>query len=304
MDRMAANRRIADLPAPVQNSRFERRRHSRPPNPMPAALAIAAHPDDIEFLMAGTLILLRQAGWEIHYQNLSTGNCGSANIGPARLRAMRRREAQAAAAVLGATWHPPITDDLEIFYEDRLLRKVAATIRKVQPSVVLTHPPVDYMEDHVNTCRLAVTAAFARGMPNYRTSPRVAPFPGGTTVYHSMPHGLCDPLGQPVTASAWVDTSEVQEKKREALAAHTSQRAWLDESQKMDSYLVAMEDFGRRVGTQSGKFKFAEGWRKHTHLGFCDAGDNPLRDVLGPRYREAGQRRATAGSISKTRARR
>jgi len=38
------------------------------------ALAIAAHPDDIEFVMAGTLRLLRDAGWEVHYLNLSTGN--------------------------------------------------------------------------------------------------------------------------------------------------------------------------------------------------------------------------------------
>ena len=47
---------------------------------MPSAIAIAAHPDDIEFLMAGTLLLLAQAGWDIHYFNLSTGNCGSATI--------------------------------------------------------------------------------------------------------------------------------------------------------------------------------------------------------------------------------
>ena len=44
---------------------------------MPTALAIAAHPDDIEFVMAGTLLLLREAGWEIHYFNVTTGEMGS-----------------------------------------------------------------------------------------------------------------------------------------------------------------------------------------------------------------------------------
>lgn len=248
---------------------------------MPSALAIAAHPDDIEFLMAGTLILLRRAGWEIHYFNLSTGNCGSATVAAARLRAMRRSEAQAAARRLGAVWHAPITDDLEIFYEDRLLRRVAAVVRQVAPTVVLTHPPVDYMEDHVNACRLAVTASFARGMPNYRTVPRTKVVTGEVTVYHSMPHGLCDPLGVPVKAAAYVDTTGVQDEKRAALAEHTSQRAWLDESQGMDSYLQAMDDFGRAVGRQSGRFKFAEGWRRHTHLGFCGASADPLSEVLG-----------------------
>lgn len=248
---------------------------------MPVALAIAAHPDDIEFGMAGTLLRLQAVGWDIHYFNLSTGNCGSATVSAGRLRGMRRREAREAARVLGATWHAPVADDLEIFYTDDLLRRVAAVVRGVAPRVVLTHPPVDYMEDHVNTCRLAVTAAFARGMPNYRTRPRVGPVRGEVTVYHGMPHGLCDPLGLPVQAGFYVDTAPVQDRKREALAAHHSQRAWLDTSQGMDSYLKAMDDFARELGRRSRKFRFAEGWRRHSPLGFCDPSSDPLLEVLG-----------------------
>ena len=41
------------------------------------AFAVAAHPDDIEFVMAGTLILLRRAGYELHYMNIANGCCGS-----------------------------------------------------------------------------------------------------------------------------------------------------------------------------------------------------------------------------------
>ncbi|MFZ4593238.1 MAG: PIG-L family deacetylase, partial [Verrucomicrobiaceae bacterium] len=44
---------------------------------MPSALAITAHPDDIEFVAAGTLLLLKEKGWDIHYFNVSRGNCGS-----------------------------------------------------------------------------------------------------------------------------------------------------------------------------------------------------------------------------------
>ena len=69
---------------------------------MPSALAIAAHPDDIEFLMAGTLLQLGRAGWDLHYFNLSTGNCGSAVIPGSRLRVVRRREAREAARRLDA----------------------------------------------------------------------------------------------------------------------------------------------------------------------------------------------------------
>ena len=123
---------------------------------MPSAFAIAAHPDDIEFYMAGTLLLLKQAGWEIHYLTLASGSCGSARFNAAKTRAIRRREAQRAAQILGAHFHPGLVDDLEILYELKTLRRLAAIVRAVQPSIVLTHSPQDYMEDHTNTCRLAV----------------------------------------------------------------------------------------------------------------------------------------------------
>lgn len=245
------------------------------------ALAVAAHPDDIEFLMAGTLLLLQERGWDIHYFNLSTGNCGSASIPAAQLRRKRAAEARVAAGILGAKWHPPIADDLEIFYDDSLLRRVAAVVRRVRPTVVLTHALSDYMEDHMNTARLAVTATFARGMPNYRTRPVVAPYSGDATVYHAVPHGLRDPLGRPVDVGVWVNTSRVQARKREALAAHASQRSWLDASQGMDSYVQAMEDFSLELGRRSRRFTHAEGWSRHNPLGFCAADADPLKESLG-----------------------
>lgn len=250
---------------------------------MPAALAIAAHPDDIEFLMAGTLLLLRQAGWEIHYLNLATGNCGSRQHAAAATRRLRRAEARAAARALGAVWHPPVVDDAEIFYADRLLRAVAAVMREVRPSVVLTHSPEDYMEDHMNTARLAVTAAFVRGMPNYRTRPARPAIEGDCTVYHALPHGLRDGLGRRVAAGWYVDTTSVQAAKRAALACHRSQKDWLDATQGMDSYLDAMEAMAREVGRMSGRFRFAEGWRRHATLGFCAPDADPLREALGAR---------------------
>ena len=40
-------------------------------------LAVAAHPDDVEFLMAGTLLRLKAAGYAIHMLNIASGSCGS-----------------------------------------------------------------------------------------------------------------------------------------------------------------------------------------------------------------------------------
>lgn len=247
----------------------------------PTALAIAAHPDDIELMMAGTLLRLGEAGFDLHMLNIANGCCGSMTEGPEETATRRWLEAEASAAVLGATMHPPLCNDIEIFYEDSLIRKVAALIRRVKPDILLAQSPVDYMEDHTNACRLAVTAAFVRGMPNYRTEPAVDPITGEVTVYHALPWGLRGPLGERIEATHFVDVRPVMARKRKALAAHASQKQWLDETQGLDSYLTTMEDMAGRVGTLSGRFEQAEGWRKHLHLGFCGEDDDPLRDALG-----------------------
>jgi LmbE family N-acetylglucosaminyl deacetylase len=245
------------------------------------AIGIAAHPDDVEFYMAGTLLLLRRAGWEIHYLNLSSGNCGSTRWDAATTRRVRQSEAKQAARILGAHYHPGICDDLEILYELKTLRRLAAVIRVVKPAIVLTHSPQDYMEDHTNTCRLAVTAAFARGMPNFKTIPVRPAIDRDVAIYHAMPHGLCDALRQPIRPDLFVNTTPVHAVKRAALAAHASQKTWLDASQGMDSYLKTMDDLSRAVGRMSRRFTHAEGWRRHLHIGFSAEAIDPLQTALG-----------------------
>ena len=256
---------------------------------MPAALAIAAHPDDIEFYMAGSLILLRERGWDIHYMNLSTGSCGSATLSAAKTRTVRRREAKRAAALLGARWHAPLVDDLEILYGLPLLRRLTAVIRQVSPAIILTHSPQDYMEDHTETCRLAVSAAFSRGFPNFRTTPARRPMTGDVTIYHAMPHMLRDPLRRRVVPDLYVDISDVIEEKRSALAAHVSQKAWLDATQGMDSYINTMTDLSHEVGQLSKRYRYAEGWRRHLHAGFSAHEMDPLAEVLPDRTTPSGK---------------
>lgn len=247
------------------------------------AFAIAAHPDDIELMMAGTLILLGQARYELHVMNIANGSCGSLTENPYAIIERRTKEAREAAGVIGAHFHPPLTNDVEIFYEDKLLRRLAAIIREVNPSILLLQSPQDYMEDHENAARLGATAAFVRGMPNYQTEPSVDPAPGDVTVYHALPWGLRGPLGETVRANRYVDITTTLAQKRRALARHESQKEWLDETQGLNSYLDTMEQMARAVGEQSGRYTFAEGWRRRLHLGYCTEHADPLVDALGDR---------------------
>jgi LmbE family N-acetylglucosaminyl deacetylase len=246
---------------------------------MKTAFAIGAHPDDIEFMMAGTLLLLKKAGYEIHYLNLSSGNCGSIEYDSDTIKKMRLAEAKKAADILGAHFHPPFCNDLEIFYDKLTLQRLSAVIREVKPTLVLTHSYTDYMEDHTNTCRLAVTATFARGMPNFQTVPSVLADSYDCTIYHALPHTLKDNLRRPLIPGAFVNTTQVQQTKLEALKAHQSQQAWLDVSQKLNSYLQTMEDNALKIGKLSKRFLYAEGWTRHLHYGFCSEDADPLQDL-------------------------
>jgi N-acetylglucosamine malate deacetylase 1 len=251
---------------------------------MPSVLAIAAHHDDIEFVMAGTMLRLAALGWDLHYMNLADGSRGTTTMDRTTCAAVRLEEARQAAKILGATFYPPICPDMEIVYTIPLLRKVAAVVRQARPSILLTHSPIDYMEDHENACRLAVSAAFAHGMPNFESDPPTDVYMDPVTVYHAQPVGNATPLGERVWPKLYVDITDVLETKAKALAAHASQKQWLDESQGMDSYIQTMRDNSAEVGRMSETYQSAEGWQRRQHWGFCGPDDDPLAEALLGRF--------------------
>jgi len=247
----------------------------------PRVFAIAAHPDDIEFGMAGTLILLAGEGCEIHYMNIANGSCGSTEHDAQATAEIRLVEATNAAGRIGAIFHRPLVADIEIFYEKELLARVASIMRAVAPDILLVPSPRDYMEDHANACRLAVTAAFCRGMRNFPVDPPRAPVEGDVVVYHAQPHGNRDSLNRLVRPDFFIDISSVIDEKTNMLAEHKSQKEWLDHSQGMNAYLDTMKGYAAEMGSLSTQYELAEGWWRHNPLGLCAVEADPLVCLLG-----------------------
>ncbi len=243
--------------------------------------ALGCHPDDIEFMMAGTLLLLRRSGWSVHMMNLANGSCGTTTLPASEITAVREREARASSRMVDAVYHAGLVNDIEVFYDDALIRKVTAILRRARPDVLLLPSPEDYMEDHMITARIGATAAFCRGMRNYASIPEVEAVSHDVTLYHALPYGLTDGLGRPVPADLYVDVAEVLELKGRMLACHESQKDWLDRSQGLGSYIETMKVMSREVGRLSGRFSFAEGWRRRSHLGYSSAKIDPLTAALG-----------------------
>ena len=242
--------------------------------------AIAAHPDDIEFMMAGTLFRLKEAGWQIHYMNVANGCCGTDRHEIDEIVQIRREEAKQACQYLGAVFHDSLVNDLEIFYEKKLISQLCSIIRQVGPDIILTQYPYEYMEDHSNTARTVVTAAFCRGMKNFPGQPKVQSISKPVTLYHSLPYGLIDPLRKPVRGDFYVDVESFMEHKTEMLAKHKSQKEWLDVSQGLNAYLITMKQMCAEVGKLSGSFNYAEGWIRHSYLGFCNEDENLLAEIF------------------------
>lgn len=122
-------------------------------------LAVGANPDDVEFLCSGTLALYSQAGHDVSICYLTTGDKGG-EFPPAEMAAIRKKEAQNAAALINAAVYPLDVPDGEVEECLELRRKIVGIIRQTEPDVIITHYDKDYMSDHNCTSVLVSDAAF------------------------------------------------------------------------------------------------------------------------------------------------
>lgn len=67
---------------------------------MERILAFGCHPDDIEFMCAGTLALLADKGFEIHLATMTGGEVGHPDLKPEQIRAVRLKENENSAKIL------------------------------------------------------------------------------------------------------------------------------------------------------------------------------------------------------------
>ena len=249
-----------------------------------------AHPDDAEFLCAGTLRLLVERQWELRCLTLSGGDMGAPAGHRDAVRATRMEEARRAAETIGGSYRWAGLDDLSIYYCPEQLEKVTDALREFAPDVVITHSPECYMIDHEETAKLVRMACFGAGIPLFPGKAE-ATRNGVPALYYADAFEGKDKFGRAVEASFWIDVTSAFGVRQRALACHTSQREWLRAQHGMDDYLATNERFARAQGARSGT-TFAEGFRQHLGHGY------PHRNVLRDALQElaADQRQAGSGA--------
>ncbi|MBU0478686.1 PIG-L family deacetylase [bacterium] len=240
---------------------------------------IGMHPDDVEFIMAGTLALLKKKGHKITIATVGSGDMGSVEYVPADLSRKRYMEAKSSAKLLEAEYISCGISCLHVVFDNPTRFMVTEMIRKVDPDIVITMSPQDYMKDHEITADLVWDGCFNAPIPNYHTA-LVNPAKATSKIpylYYGDSLDLKDRFGNPVHPEFYVDIKDVMETKTSMLRKHESQRSWLKRQHGMDKYTETMKEISSRRGKEIG-IEYAEGFRQHKGHPFPQ--DNILEKLL------------------------
>ncbi len=214
-------------------------------------LVFAAHPDDAEIGMGGTIVKHAQAGRSVGIVDLTYAEMSSnGNV------ETRQREAEQAGQILGLAARDNLgLPDRGLSGSSEQLAAMVASIRKYRPRIVFAPYFIDRHPDHIACSRLAEEAVFNAKLRKY------APELPAWTVDQLYFYFINDAH----TPQLLIDISDVQETKMAALRAYRSQ--FMPEGNEADwvetpltgAYLDNIVARDRLLG-QPRKLQFAEGF--------------------------------------------
>ena len=178
---------------------------ARDSEPVPKVLALMAHPDDIEITCAGTLVLLRRAGWDVHLATMTAGDMGSMQLSRAAICPRAPREAAASARMLGAAYTCLGFNDLTILCDEPSKRRVSATDSRGAPR------PADH--------------APARGLHGRPRGDLANRARGRLRVNHAQLEGRCNGRRPPTLRGAAGDPLRRSDRHTSITSAVASRRA-------------------------------------------------------------------------------
>lgn len=219
-------------------------------------MAIAAHPDDLDFGCAGTLALWASQGAEVVELIVTSGEKGFEDDRPdEEKRAIREREQTEAARAVGATVRFLRFPDGEVENTPALRRAIVRALREVRPDTVVSYDPSNLAFDN-----------FYRYHPDHRAAAMAAydalyPAAGNRNFFRELlaegltPHKVSQVFfAGPPSPDTWIDISSTIDRKVAALRAHVSQ------VKDPDGLETWVRDWAREIGRPRG-LRFAEAFR-------------------------------------------
>jgi LmbE family N-acetylglucosaminyl deacetylase len=179
-------------------------------------LAVVAHPDDADYLCAGTLARAKSEGAAIGLLVLCQGDKGQPSTPIPKLAAVRRKEMSAAARVLGAELFFGRVPDGHLADTPVQRRILLEVFRRFRPTLVLAHAGNDYHADHRAASALAEAASWFSASAGHKTrSPALGSQPALWWMDTMNMSGFEPTL--------YVDVTAFVDLKQQMLACHRSQ---------------------------------------------------------------------------------
>ena len=226
-----------------------------PDNSIKHVLAVGAHPDDIEISCAGTLARYVDGGTKVTILTLSNGDKGTYNLPTEEIVTIREEECRASAEVIGAEWIGFGISDGTIIWGVELHVKMIRLIQQIDPDLIITHSPNDYMSDHLETSKAVTHASFYAVCPQFCAV-------GGTPASGVVPVFFMDNLcGVGFLPGEYVDITDTLETKLAMYEKHVSQHTYLAQRQNQDFFEV-IRTSARYRGFQCG-VTYAEGFCRY-----------------------------------------
>ena len=220
------------------------------------ALVIVAHPDDAEFLCAGTVARWVAEGWQVGYVLTTSGDKGSHDeaMTSDRLAAMREKEQQAAAKVLGVV-SCVFLGYGDGFVEDtaELRGRLVREIRRFRPDVLVTWDPYRQGHNHRDH-RLTGQAALDAAYPLSRSHLYYPEHLAEGLQPHRIHEALLAGTDRP---NYHVDVTDFFDVKMKALRAHKSQLGRYPSRDVRKRVRTRMAEVGKEAG-----YKLAEAFHR------------------------------------------
>lgn len=129
-------------------------------------LMTGAHQDDIEFMGGGLTSKYVKMGYEVRYLCMTNGNRGHHIMSPDETAAVRKKEAEKVAELLGVTYDIWDIDDCNLVADLPTRKKLIRYIREFNPDLIIAHRPNDYHADHRASAQLIQDASYLLAVPH------------------------------------------------------------------------------------------------------------------------------------------
>ncbi len=179
-------------------------------------LAVVAHPDDADYLCAGTLARAKADGAAVGICVLCQGDRGQPAVPIENLVEVRRAEMAAAAKIVGATLLRGTCSDGHLLDVPEQREVLIERYRQFRPTLVLAHSPRDYHSDHRAAAALAEAASWYCTSTGH-ASPSLA-MASQPTVWWMDTINMTE-----FDPGFFIDITDCLDIKRQMLACHTSQ---------------------------------------------------------------------------------